>query len=54
MHGDLARIEVGSDKRRLLAAEAMMDHIAEHLKKLGFHYVTLDMQGYRMGSMNQG
>lgn len=54
MHGDLARIEVGSYERRLLAAEAMMDHIAEHLKKLGFHYVTLDMQGYRMGSMNQG
>ncbi|MEN6391983.1 MAG: ATP-dependent sacrificial sulfur transferase LarE [Syntrophomonas sp.] len=54
MHRDLARIEVGTYERRLLAAEDMMDKIAAHFKQLGFHYVTLDMQGYQMGSMNMG
>ncbi|MEQ8174871.1 MAG: ATP-dependent sacrificial sulfur transferase LarE [Syntrophomonadaceae bacterium] len=53
MHRDLARIEVGTHERRLLAAEDMMDKIAAHFKRLGFHYVTLDMQGYQMGSMNK-
>lgn len=52
MHRDLARIEVGGGRKNILAAEAVMDEIAVYLKKLGFHYVTLDRQGYQMGSMN--
>lgn len=52
MHRHLARIEVGENERRLLAAEDIMDKVAAHFKQLGFHYVTLDMQGYRIGSMN--
>lgn len=54
MHKDLARIEVGGSERQFLAAEAVMDKIAVHFKQLGFHYVTLDMQGYQMGGMNLG
>lgn len=54
MHRELARIEVGGSERTVLAAEEVMDKIAAHLKHLGFHYVTLDMQGYQMGSMNAG
>lgn len=48
-----ARIEVGSDEIvRLLNPETRAD-IVRHLKELGFTYVTLDLQGYRTGSMNE-
>ncbi|MEM3640815.1 MAG: ATP-dependent sacrificial sulfur transferase LarE [Candidatus Bathyarchaeia archaeon] len=50
-HGDLARIEVGRDERSLLFNAAVMDKIAEELKHLGFKFVTLDLEGYRTGSM---
>jgi uncharacterized protein len=50
VHGDLLRIEVGGvegvDIKRL--AEA-----AKGFKKLGYIYVTLDLEGYRTGSMNE-
>lgn len=52
-HGDIARIEVAPDERRLFGDADMMDAIASRLKELGFAYVTLDMEGYRMGSLNQ-
>jgi len=52
-HNDLARIEVGSDERGLLFNRELMDRIAEELKKLGFKYVTMDLEGYRTGSMLQ-
>lgn len=54
MHRDLARIEVGESERPFLTTEEVMDKIADHLRQLGFHYVTLDMRGYQMGSMNSG
>ena len=49
-HGNIARIEV-LDKD----FDAIMAHrgkITEALKRYGFHYVVLDLKGYRMGSMN--
>ena len=50
-HGDLARIEVPpADIPRLAACAA---EIAAALKELGFAYVTLDLRGYRTGSMNE-
>jgi uncharacterized protein len=52
-HNGIARIEVGKDERRLLYDEDLMDKIAEKLKSLGFNYVTLDLQGYRSGSMDE-
>ncbi|HCF49879.1 MAG TPA: ATP-dependent sacrificial sulfur transferase LarE [Syntrophomonas sp.] len=54
MHQDLARIEVGDNERHKLLSEAAMDKIDSHLRQLGFRYITLDMQGYRTGSMNSG
>ncbi|MFQ5797388.1 MAG: ATP-dependent sacrificial sulfur transferase LarE [Bacteroidota bacterium] len=48
-----ARIEVGKDEiKRLVDDEVRMKIVCE-LKKLGFTYVTLDLQGYRTGSMNE-
>lgn len=53
-HGDIARIEVGREERRLFASEEVMDRVAMELKSLGWRYVTLDLEGYRSGSMDEG
>lgn len=50
-HGDLARIEVPSGDISRVAAHAA--EIAASFKGLGFAYVTLDLQGYRTGSLNE-
>lgn len=53
-HGDVARIELSpQDIRRLLRSERSRAEIAKRLKKLGFAYVSVDIEGYRMGSMNE-
>jgi uncharacterized protein len=50
-HGGIARIEVrGEDIPRLIA---MRDRIVPRMKKAGFSYVTLDLEGYRSGSMDE-
>lgn len=53
MHGDIARIEVPPARIAELAEESMRAKVAAKLKELGFQYVTLDMMGYRTGSMNE-
>ena len=51
-HGEIARIEVLSGEiPRLLSEDIRMD-AEEKLKDLGFKYVTVDLQGYRTGSLN--
>ncbi len=50
-HGAIARIEVPREEFARVLERA--DHITETLKRLGFTYVTLDLQGYRSGSMNE-
>ena len=50
-HGDMARIEVPPADVPRLAARAA--EIAVGFKKLGFAYTTLDLQGYRTGSLNE-
>jgi uncharacterized protein len=51
LHGDLARIEVARDQRARLLAES--DAVVAALKSLGFRHLTLDLEGYRLGSMNE-
>lgn len=51
-HGELARIEVAREDLARALDVALFDRIVRGLKPLGFKYVTLDMQGYRSGSMN--
>lgn len=50
-HNGLARIEVGKDERKIFGGISIMDRIAYELKKIGFKYVTLDLEGYKSGSM---
>lgn len=52
-HGDIARIEVAPEEREKIFSLELMDKIAEELKRIGFKYVTLDLAGYRTGSMNE-
>jgi len=52
-HGNLARVEVGRDERRLFFNEKMLDRITARLRAFGFTYVTFDMLGFRSGSMNE-
>jgi uncharacterized protein len=51
-HGQVARIEVTDEDFAHVMAHK--DEIADMLNKLGFLYVTLDLKGYRTGSMNEG
>ncbi|MGZ4205261.1 MAG: ATP-dependent sacrificial sulfur transferase LarE [Actinomycetota bacterium] len=53
-HGDLARIEVSLADGERVSEQAARARIAEELKRLGFHHVTLDLEGFRSGSMNAG
>ena len=53
MHGNIARIEVPPADIARIAAEDIRDAIYERFKSLGFMYVTLDLKGYRTGSMNE-
>jgi uncharacterized protein len=51
--GDLARIEVPADELARLAEPAFRQELAAELKRLGFKFVTLDLEGFRSGSLNQ-
>ncbi|MBQ9565242.1 MAG: ATP-dependent sacrificial sulfur transferase LarE [Synergistaceae bacterium] len=51
--GELARIEVLPEELPRLAQEGTRQKISQELKGLGFAYVTLDLEGYRTGSMNE-
>jgi uncharacterized protein len=52
-HNKLAKIEVGDKDLLFLMEEDLRKKIISKLKQLGFIYVTLDLQGYRSGSMNE-
>jgi len=52
LESDTARIEVDPENIALLAEKNTSKKIARKLKSLGFLYVSLDLEGYRMGSMN--
>ena len=53
-HGSIARIEVGSDEIDLFLEEKNRQFVHDELLSIGYLYVTLDLQGYRMGSLNSG
>jgi len=52
-HGEIARIEVAPEERIRFFDIEVMNKIGERFKQIGFTYVTLDMLGYRTGSMNE-
>ncbi len=53
-HGELARVEIDPAELPRALEPAMAARIAAELKPLGFRYVTLDLEGYRTGSLNEG
>ena len=52
VHGELARIEVDPDAVARLADPRMRERVARELRALGYSYVTLDLEGFRSGSMH--
>jgi len=52
-HGDIARIEIDSKVIAKLIKEETRGRIVEHVKQLGFLHVSLDLEGYAMGSLNR-
>jgi pyridinium-3,5-biscarboxylic acid mononucleotide sulfurtransferase len=50
--GDLARVEVPPDAISRLSAEPLRSKLAATLKSLGFRFVSLDLEGFRSGSLN--
>lgn len=53
-HGELARIEVAQDEIDRLLDKQTRELIVTRFKELGFRYVSLDLQGFRSGSLNEG
>jgi uncharacterized protein len=53
-HGDTARIEVEQGEMAVLFDERNREGILAHLREMGYLRVTVDLAGYRCGSMNQG
>lgn len=51
-HGDLARVEVAEDDLPQVLTHHCL--VVTRLRELGFRYVTLDLAGYRQGSMDEG
>lgn len=52
-HGNMARIEVRPEELERFARAEVRRSVVEGLKSLGYIYVTLDLEGYRTGSMNE-
>jgi len=51
-HGDIARIEVARDEMARAMTMEMAAEFSRIFKKIGFKFVTLDLEGFRSGSMN--
>jgi len=53
-HGDLVRIEIAPEELERALTPESAKAFTRIFKPLGFHYVTLDLEGYRQGSLNVG
>ena len=53
IHGNIARIEVLPEEINRLVEEGIRETVTEEFREYGFSYVTLDLVGYRTGSMNE-
>ena len=52
-HGNLARIEIDPEEMGKIMSPAVCEAIISGIQQAGFTYVTLDLHGYRTGSMNE-
>ncbi len=53
VHGTTARIEVEPQDMKRLLDPSLRERVTRKLKALGYRYITLDLEGYRTGSMNE-
>ncbi|HSV16524.1 MAG TPA: ATP-dependent sacrificial sulfur transferase LarE [Tepidisphaeraceae bacterium] len=53
-HEQLARLEIGLDELPRALEPAVRDRLLTELKAIGYTHITIDLQGYRMGSLNEG
>lgn len=52
-HGEIARIEVAPEELERFFHPATREDVVREFKEIGFSFVTLDLQGYRRGSLNE-
>ena len=52
-HDSLVRLEIAPSEMEKVLNKEIVDELARRFRALGFKYVTLDLQGYRSGSMNE-
>jgi uncharacterized protein len=53
VHGDLVRIEIARDELSLALDAEAAERFSQVFRDLGFRYVTLDLTGFRSGSMSE-
>ena len=51
-HDNIARIEVAEDERSKFFSERILDEVSKKIKALGFTFVAMELEGYKMGNMN--
>jgi len=54
VHDDLARIEIAAEEFDKALSGELLSQVARDFRKIGFRFVTLDLEGFRSGSMNPG
>ena len=52
-HDNVARIEVEASDLAKLVDESVRQQVVDKFREIGYSYVTLDLQGFRSGSMNE-
>jgi uncharacterized protein len=53
-HDAFARLEIGHDELPRILEPSVRDQVVKELTAIGYRHVTVDLQGYRMGSLNAG
>ena len=53
-HGEIARLELAEDQMALALDPEIRQSLVRELKAIGYRYISLDLQGYRSGSLNEG
>lgn len=52
-HGDIARIEIAREEMPKALNLELFDRLSREFKRIGFRFVALDLDGYRMGALNE-
>ena len=52
-HGDVARIEIPTSGLQEFFSDGRAERLSANIKSVGYKYVTLDLEGFRSGSLNE-